>query len=211
MKIIDISMAITPEIMVYNNNPEKRPKIWLTATHEKNGIQETRISMDAHTGTHMDAPLHMIDGGDTIEHTPLEKLIVPCRVLDFSHIKEKISAEDLKQKEIHSGEFILLKTRSSFSDDFDFNFVFVDESGATYLKDKAIMGVGIDAPGIERSQPGHETHRTLLGHEIPIIEGLRLAHVDEGEYVLIALPIKLNTAEAAPMRAILLPAGSLTE
>ena len=211
MKIIDISMEITPDMTVYKNIDAKRPKISLVSTHEKNGVQETAATLNMHTGTHIDAPLHMIDHGKAIAATELSRLITPCRVLDLTDVQSGITAEDLKKKPMNAGDFILLKTRNSFTEAFDFDFVYVEQSGAEYLAEKGIIGVGIDALGIERSQPGHETHRILLGNDIPIIEGLRLKDVSEGEYTLVALPIKLNAADASLMRAVLLPAGSLKE
>ncbi|MEX1308283.1 MAG: cyclase family protein, partial [Eubacteriales bacterium] len=72
-----------------------------------------------------------------------------------------------------------------------------------------IKGVGIDGLGIERAQSDYATHRTLLGADIPIIEGLRLKDVAEGEYILVALPISIPEAEAAPVRAVLLEKGEV--
>lgn len=89
-------------------------------------------------------------------------------------------------------------------EDFDFEFVYLDKSGALYLKEKEIVGVGIDALGIERSQPDHETHKILLEAGIVILEGLRLKDVEEGEYFLYAAPLKIKGAEAAPTRAVLI-------
>ncbi len=211
MKIIDISMKITPDMMVYKNKEDKKPVIKRTSTHEKDRMQETQLTINMHTGTHMDAPLHMIAGGKTIESTDLSSLIAPCRVLDLMSVSDHISEADLKEKAINAGEFILLKTKNSHDDTFNFDFIYLDKSGAEYLKEKGIIGVGTDALGIERSQPNHDTHQVLLGNDIPIIEGLRLKDVSEGLYTLVALPIDLPAADAALMRAVLLPAGSLTE
>lgn len=82
--------------------------------------------------------------------------------------------------------------------------MYLDASAAEYLKSAGITGVGIDALGIERAQPGHETHKTLLGAGIIILEGLRLADVNEGTYRLAALPLRLKGTEASPARAILI-------
>ena len=117
----------------------------LIASHHQDGAQDTELTISMHTGTHMDAPLHMIDGGKTIEDTPLSKLIAPCRVLDFSALADRITQADLAQKTINAGEFILLKTLNSKKDTFDFDFVFLDKGGAEYLKEKGAIGVGIDA------------------------------------------------------------------
>ncbi|WP_434564274.1 cyclase family protein [Thermoanaerobacterium thermosaccharolyticum] len=204
MKIYDISMNVNKDMPVYKNKPEKKPELTVTSDFPNDSVHESRISMDMHTGTHFDAPLHMIQGGDTIDHFDLTKAVSKCKVLDFTNVDDKITAEDLKNKDIESGEFVLLKTKNSYDDSFNFNFVFLDSSGAEYLKEKNVIGVGTDGLGIERAQPNHETHKTLLANGITIIEGLRLKDVDEGEYTLIAAPLKIDGAEAAPARALLL-------
>jgi len=204
MKIIDISMKIEPNMTVYKNKSEKQPAFNVLQNIEDNHPHESSIAIGMHTGTHMDAPLHMIKGGKTIDQMDLSKLIAPCKVFDYTDIDGCITKEDLKIKDINQGDFIILKTKNSLVDKFDFNFVFLEKSGAEYLRDKRINGVGIDALGIERSQPDHETHIALLGSDIAILEGLMLKNVSEGEYFLIAAPINISNAEAAPVRALLL-------
>ena len=75
------------------------------------------------------------------------------------------------------------------------------------MLETGIIGVGIDSLGIERSQPGHETHKTLLGNSIMILEGLRLKEVVEGKYILIAAPLNIPGVEASPVRAFLMDRG----
>ncbi|MPM69580.1 Kynurenine formamidase [bioreactor metagenome] len=83
-------------------------------------------------------------------------------------------------------------------------FIYLDKSGAEYLREKKVIGVGIDALGIERSQPDHGTHKALLGAGIVILEGLRLRDIEEDKYLLFAAPLRLVGAEAAPARALLI-------
>ena len=202
VKIYDISMEIHENMTVYKNKEEKRPQH--TITVQKGDVTESRICTDMHTGAHIDAPLHMINGGDTIENLDLSKVITRCKVFDFTHISDKITREDLKDKNIEKGDFVIFKTRNSFREDFDFQFVYLEKSGAEFLKEKGVIGVGIDALGIERDQPEHETHKILFGSGIVILEGLRLKDVEEGEYFLFAAPLKIKGAEAAPTRAVLI-------
>lgn len=204
MKIYDISMKIHFAMAVYKNKDDKRPIIKVVQDFANNSAYESSLTMNMHTGTHIDAPLHMVENGATMDEFNIERVITKCKVLDFTSIEHKITKEDLLTKEINKEDFILLKTRNSFQEDFDFNFVYVEESGAQYLKDKEIKGVGIDALGIERSQSGHETHKTLFSQGITIMEGLRLKDVAEGEYFLCALPLKISGVEASPARAVLI-------
>lgn len=203
MKIYDVSMDINYCMPVYKNKDEKKPIINRVQDFLTASSYESKITMDMHTGTHLDAPLHMIDGGKNIDTIPLEKFIRNCKVIDFTEIEEKITKDNLVQKDIQKDDFIILKTKNSYIDKFDDDFAFLDKSGAKYLKEIGIQGIGIDALGIERNQPEHETHKILLGAEIIILEGLRLKEVEEGEYFLYAPPLKINEVEAAPTRAVL--------
>jgi kynurenine formamidase len=142
-----------------------------------------------------------------------------CSVLDFTCLETaSITAVDLEKKEaalagsgpvFAENRSVLLKTKNSLQDQFDFSFVYLEKSGAAYLAQKKVRGVGIDALGIERDQPDHETHKTLLGAEIWIIEGLRLGDVPEGSYILAVMPLKVKSVEALPVRAALLDRDSM--
>jgi arylformamidase len=203
MKLIDISMTIKEDMMSYKEKAENKPKITADRTFRESSAYESRLELNLHTGTHMDAPKHMIENGETIETFCPVGVISKALVIDFAHLNDRISKEDLLDIQIKKDDFLLFKTKSSFSDSFLSDFVYLSEEAAVYLKEKGIKGVGTDALGIERSQPDHMTHIMLLGNGIYIIEGLRLAHVEPGEYELIALPIKMHNVEAAPVRAVL--------
>jgi Predicted metal-dependent hydrolase len=204
MKIYDISMEICHDMMVYNNKEEKRPDLKIVQDYKTHKVYESRIDMDVHTGSHMDAPLHMLEGGATIEGYDLYKCFTKCKVIDLTIVEDKITKEDLIGKKIEKGDFVILKTKNSLTEKLDKNFIFLETSGAEYLFEIGIIGVGIDGLGIERSQPNHETHKILLGNGIYVLEGLRLKDIEEDEYFLSALPLKIKGAEAAPVRAILI-------
>ncbi|MDQ0255136.1 arylformamidase [Evansella vedderi] len=201
MKVIDISSSIYEGMPVYKNKPEKQPK-FNTVT---NGyVTESRLDLDVHSGTHIDSPLHMVEGGATFETIELEKLVGQCKVFDLTNVEDRITAADLEGLDIQENDFILLKTKNSFDEEFNFGFIFVAEDGARLLAEKGIRGVGIDSLGIERSQEGHPTHKTLFGNNIIIIEGLRLKDVTEGQYLMVAAPLKLVGTDASPARVLLI-------
>jgi len=204
MKLIDISMEISGEMPVYKGRAVKRPILTVDSDFSAGGVYESRLQMNLHTGTHLDAPLHMIPGGNFTEPFALERVVCGCRVLDLSQVEEKITQDDLEGKGIQPGDFVLLKTRNSLVDILEGDFIYLDKTGADYLRERGIKGVGIDSLGIERAQPGHETHKTLLQAGILILEGLRLKAVEEGGYFLIAAPIRIAGVEAAPVRAFLM-------
>jgi arylformamidase len=204
MKIYDISMDICYDMPVYKGKTEKRPLFSADSDYRSGSVYETRVAINMHTGTHLDSPYHMLEDGEKLESISLDKVITRCRVLDLTNVADKISGEHLEGKEIKAGDFILLKTKNSYEDILEGDFIYLDKSGAEYLRDKKIKGAGIDALGIERNQPGHPAHKVLLKEGIVVLEGLRLAGIEEGEYFLFAAPIKLKNVEAAPVRAVLI-------
>ncbi len=205
MRIIDISMRIEPRMPTYKNRPEKAPVHSWAARLPQDSVNESLFTINLHTGTHLDAPLHMREGGATAEdYLPLDRLIAKARVFDLTGVRDGITADDLAPLDIQKDDFVLLKTANSFDERAGGEkFVYVRESAALYLAQKGVSGVGIDALGIERDQPGHKSHHALLDRGILILEGLRLADAEPGEYTLIALPLRLAGTEGAPARAVL--------
>lgn len=204
MKVYDISMMIEEGMQVYKNKPEKKPAIETMQDFTTATAFESKLSMNVHTGTHLDAPLHMIEGGKTIETIPLEHLVGPARVLDLTAVEDGITRADLEPFGIQPGEWLLFKTRNSYSEEFDFEFVYLKQDGAEYLCDLKVRGVGTDALGIERAQTGHPTHKSLFRNDIYIVEGLRLKDVPAGNYFMVIAPLKMQGIDAAPARALLI-------
>jgi arylformamidase len=197
-------MPIEEGMMVYKNKAEKQPIFHVRATHQQNGHYESSISLDLHTGTHVDMPLHMIASGHSSTQFDVTRINGKCQVLDFSNeVQEAIDGQWLSQFEFETDQIVLLKTKNSFDTHFNSAYVYLNENGAAFLKSKGIKAVGIDALGIERSAPGHPTHHVLLGNGIYIIEGLALAEVPQGYYTLHALPMKIQGVEGLPLRAYL--------
>ena len=209
MKIYDISMKIYHDMPVYKGKTAKRPVLKVESDFKSGTVHETKLELNMHTGTHIDSSLHILPGGETIDNLELEKVVTQCKVLDLQNVDEKISEEHLAAKSIEARDFLLLKTKNSTLDILEGEFIYLDKTGAAYLKKMGVRGVGFDALGIERNQPEHETHKILLGAGIVILEGLRLKDVGEGEYLMVAAPINVIGAEAAPVRAILIEQASM--
>lgn len=198
----DVTAPIFEGMPVYKNKPEKQPSINPTT----NGyVTESRLALDAHTGTHIDAPLHMIEKGETFETISLDKLVGDAKVFDLTTtvIEDRISKADIEHLDIQEGDFVLFKTKNSFDTEFNFDFIFVAKDAAEFLAEKKIRGVGIDALGVERAQEGHPTHKTLFGANVVVIEGLRLGEVPANEYFMVAAPMKLVGTDASPARVLL--------
>jgi arylformamidase len=203
-KVYDVSMPIFNGMPVYKDKPTKQPNISVVQDFDTATARESRLDMDVHCGTHIDSPLHMVPGGGTMEVIPLETMVGPCRVLDLTNVTGGITRADLEAQTVEQGDFLILKTKNSAESVFNLEFVYLAVDAAEYCVEKGIRGVGIDALGIERSQPGHPTHKTLFNANIVIMEGLRLGDVQAGEYFLCGAPLKLLETEAAPARVLLL-------
>ena len=204
MKIYDVSMTIHKDVMVWKDKPEKKPILEVVSDFDYAAAYETKLTMNLHTGTHMDFPLHMIKDGQNSDHLDLNKLITVVKVFDLSHLTESIQVEDIKDFNIKTNDFVLFKTRNSFEDTFNNKFVYLGESAASFLADQHIKGVGVDGLGVERDQAGHPTHKLLFNANAIIIEGLRLKDIQQGIYMMYALPIKIKGVEALPLSIILI-------
>ncbi|OGB84105.1 hypothetical protein A3F66_02825 [candidate division TM6 bacterium RIFCSPHIGHO2_12_FULL_32_22] len=205
MKIIDISWPISNDMTTYKD--KKDVSIKKIREFHSDNVREIQICMSSHSGTHVDAPAHFLENGETIDFVFLENLIGDCQVIDLTHLDEKISMADLQKIKIEA-EILLFKTKNSFLNyvaPFDYEFIYLDSSAANYLVETFnLKSVGIDYLGIERNQPARLTHTTLLESGIPIIEGLRLQNVEAGKYKLICMPLLIEGADAAPARACLI-------
>lgn len=166
-------------------------------------------SLGAHSGTHIDAPMHFIRDGGSVERIPLSTLIGPARIIDIPEAVQAIDAAELNKHDWRGVPRVLFRTRSALhgwmsSPTFHKDFAYIAPDAAQLLADAGVQLVGIDYISAEQfGAPAPLTHRTLLGKNIPIVEGLALDRVAAGDYDLIVLPIKVGGHEGAPARAIL--------
>jgi len=166
-------------------------------------------SLGAHSGTHIDAPMHFVNGGMTIDQVPLDPLIGPARVIEIPDSVQAIDAAELNRHDWQGAERVLFRTRSSVrgwmsSAVFHKDFAYIAPDAAQLLADANVKLVGIDYISAEQfAAPAPLAHRTLLGRNIPIVEGLALENVTAGDYDLVVLPMKIAGHEGAPARAIL--------
>lgn len=203
MKFYDVSMTITKDMQVYKNIEAKKPIFENASNFENGSSYETILKFNLHTGTHMDFPLHMIKNGETSDTLDLNKLITKVKVFDLTYLNDSIKDVDLFDLDIQEDDFVLFKTRNSFEDFFNFQFVYIHESASIYLAKKKIKGIGVDGLGVERDQVGHPTHKHLMHANVTIIEGLRLKEIEPKIYDMYALPIKIEHVDALPLSVIL--------
>ncbi len=207
---IDVSVPVRSGMVHWPGDPEVRlERIQSIASGDEANL--TRVEMSAHTGTHMDAPLHFFDDDPGIEALPLDIALGPARVIAIEG-EEPIDRGQLEGLGIEEGERVLFRTHNSdhaWADrKFDRGFVYVSLEAAEFLGEVGIALVGVDYLSVGAYQgDGAETHRALLGAGAWVIEGLDLSAVEPGDYELICLPIKLVGSDGAPARALLRPAG----
>ena len=203
MEILDVSIPIRTRMPIYPRNAG-------VALRRVDSIADgavanvSAVDFGVHTGTHVDAPNHFLDGEGGVETVALEPLIGDAVVVDATAVQKTLDAAAVAAAGVPAGaERVLFRTRNSqlwdqeaFSDDF----VSFDASGARALLDAGVRLVGIDYLSI--GDPG--AHRALLGAGVAVVEGLDLRAVAPGPYQLVCLPLKLVGSDGGPARAVLL-------
>lgn len=202
MRIIDISMEIREDMIVYPENPE--PKIEQYVTVSEDSSNESKITIGSHTGTHIDAPFHVKEKGVKLGEIPLGSFYGKCKVLDLMNVGNEIHKEHLNQYKINECDIILLKTENSAKqyETFREDFAHVKVDAAKYLVEKKIKTLGVDYLSVEKFNEDEGVHDILVDN-LTLFEGLCLKDVDPGEYIFIGLPLKIN-GDGAPVRAVLI-------
>jgi arylformamidase len=169
----------------------------------------SRLDFGVHSGTHVDAPVHFIDGADGIETVSLDVLVGPAWVVDARHVTGPFDRPAIEAMDIPGGtERLLFRSRNSElwnKPTFDRSFSAVTQDGAEALIGLGLRLVGNDYLSIAPFGNPTPTHVTLLGAGVVILEGLDLRHVEPGPYDLICLPLRIPGSDGGPARAILRP------
>jgi arylformamidase len=179
-----------------------------TITHVERGDLCTlsALRMGAHTGTHIDAPIHFLPGGAGVEEVPLDHLMGPARVIEIKD-PDAVKADELRLHDLGVRERLLFKTSNSErcwkTSQFVPDFISIAEDAASHLAGLNTLAVGIDY--LSAGSP--KTHRTLLSAGVAIIEGLNLIGIPQGRYELLCLPLRIPGIDGAPARALLKPLG----
>lgn len=203
---IDVSVPLRSGMVHWPDNPPVSIERMLDI--ERGDVANvSKLSMGAHTGTHMDAPLHFFRTGKGLDAMPLTATIGRARVIEIRD-PESIKPVELRPYQIQRGERVLFKTGNStrcwHTDDFVEDFVYISKEAARYLAVQQVQTIGVDYLSVGGFfTDGVETHHALLEAGIWIIEGLNLSKVEPGIYELICLPLKIEESDGAPARAIL--------
>ncbi len=214
MLIRDITTPLRAGLPTWPGEPG--PEFRLTASHAAgNGVDLTRLTMGAHTGTHLDAPRHFVAGASLVTGLDLNVLIGPARVVAYdgdgpiptAFFEAQNLPDPLPRLLIRCARNAGALERDTFFEDY----VGIAPEAAQWLVARGNRLVGIDYLSIGAYRSGNvATHRTLLGANVIIVEGLDLRGVEPGAYTLICLPLALP-ADGSPCRAVLLPDGALPD
>jgi arylformamidase len=197
VQFFDVTRPLSGDAVVYSGDtkPEFRQE-------DRGPYLITDLHMSSHSGTHIDAPVHYLKWGATIDEVELPTLIGPCRVADLSGVSGEIRPAHIENC-LGSASRLLLKTPFSSMTCFDSDFSHLGIDAARLLVKHGIRCVGIDSPSIEGFRGDGSVHRELLGADCIIIELLDLSLVSPGDYTLIALPLRLRGIDGAPARVVL--------
>jgi len=202
-EIIDLSVAVSQSTVTWEN--ESVPVIErVNSIAAGDGYNLSRLAFGAHTGTHVDAPAHFIEGGSSTEELPLDALIGPALVVDARGVAEQIDANLVESANLAGCERVVFATRNSElwgEPGFRNDFVGISPGAASLLVEYGVKLVGVDYLSV--GSP--ETHRELLSHGVVLLEGLDLSGVEAGRYRLICLPLRIVGSDGAPARAVLTP------
>jgi arylformamidase len=207
MQIFDISVGVHPGLPVWPGDPAVELER-VASIGDDSPANVSRLACGVHVGTHVDAPLHFVDGGGTVEELSLEVLVGEAYIAEI-HAEGHLDRKALEQAGIpHKARRVLLKTSNSAlwrssPGQFVTGFVAVSESGAEWLVERGVQLVGVDYLSVAPFDAGVPTHVRLLSAGVIIIEGLDLSGIEAGWYSLTCLPLKLVGSEGAPARAIL--------
>lgn len=208
MKIYDVTVAVSEVVPIYEGDPSaKIHGVKSIALGDSANV--SHLCFGAHTGTHVDAPNHFIEGTRRVEDLELEKLVGRCRVVAVDDSVMAIGAEHLIALE--GVERVIFKTRNSEfwstpEKGFRKDFTYITPQAARIIADSGVKLVGIDYLSVEQfASRDHAVHKALLEKEIVILEGLDLREVPPGDYDLICLPLKYigGNGDGAPARTIL--------
>lgn len=212
-KIIDLSMMIEEGMVTFNAYWHPAVEIVQLGSHEKEGRETRKIVIGTHTGTHIDAPRHFIDGGETIESIPLDRLVGTASVLDLSKAKgqQEIGVQELEAAlGGHKATRVILRfdwDSELRNDSYYTDHPFLSEKACRWLVDQGCILIAMDTPQLDDPKNGRGSekdspnHKILLGNGVVLVEYLiNIREISQPEVDLVVAPIKLRGSDGAPVR-----------
>lgn len=202
MRLLDISVPLREGMVVYDGDPPVRLER-VAAIADGAAANLSRLDFGVHSGTHVDAPLHFLEGAPGADTIPLDALVGTSHVVDATQVPGELDRDTLAALELPRAERLLFKTPNSAlwaREEFVSDFVSLTGDGAALLVERGVRLVALDYLSIGDA----DAHRTLLAAGVVVLESVDLRAVEPGAYELVCLPLRLVGADGAPARAVLL-------
>lgn len=201
--LFDISPTISARLAVWPGDTPPRREI-LCDLERGDNITLSTLHATVHLGSHADAPSHYGRGAASIESRPLDLYLGPCQVLRVPATRGQVLTSAILPEQLLTPRLLLATDTFPDPEYFNDDFAALSPELVEVLHTRGVRLVGVDTPSVD---PFHSkdlpAHRTFLRHDMAILEGLVLANVPPGVYELIALPLKLESFDASPVRAVL--------
>jgi arylformamidase len=205
IKYYDLTANISEKIVTFPGDPHYQSEEVCSLAH---GSQYHLCCMHLgnHTGTHIDFPSHVIQGGKTSSDFPIEVLIGSGLIIEVPDSEKTITRSFVAEQSILPNDFIFFKTSNSklfkqakFSD----KYVYIEPEAAEELVKNGVKIVGIDYFSVDRYEAEDlPVHKLLLSNDILIVEGLELNHVPAGRYKIYIMPINIAAMDGLPARVV---------
>ena len=213
MKLIDLSHPLFDSMPVYPGSESPVFETVATVGHE--GYAEKRITLFSHTGTHLDAPSHILSRGLSLDRLPVDHFAGSASVLDFSsHSGRSIEIDDLIPYRylIQNSDFVLIHTgwsRHWGHASYHTGYPVLSGNAADWICGFGLKGLGVDAISVDPPQaPGLPVHRRLLERQMIIVENLnRLQDLPQSGFTFFALPLRIRDGDGSPVRAVAMISG----
>jgi len=206
MRIIDLSHNIRNKMPVYPGSDS--PVIRKICSVAKDGFMEHLMTLSTHTGTHIDAPAHLLPDGKCLDGIDASAFIGRAITIDCTHMRQiTLTSIQTVLQNFHEPEFLLFNTgwdlhwgQKKYFEDFPVP----DSATAEFLSELPLKGVGIDAVSFDPIDTTDlENHKKLLCKNILLIENLcNLSKLPPGGFLFSCLPLKIEGADGSPVRAI---------
>ena len=217
-RMIDLTLDIYDGMPTFPTHWHPRVEVTILGRHRVEGRATRKLVLGTHTGTHMDAPLHFIEGGQSIDEIPLETIVGEAAVVDLTDkgALATITAQDLEARgsAVQKGGIVILRTdwwKRWETRAFYFEHPHLTRDACQWLLDHQVQTVATDIPDIENpaeelppGTPG-PLHVLLMSEGVILVENLtNLDRLTREHVFLIALPLKIRGSEGSPARVIAL-------
>lgn len=206
MRVIDLTMRITPSIRVFPGSPQPSFIPW--SRFDSHGYDSEAMFMSTHTGTHVDAPSHFAPGMSSIDMIPASRLVCSAVLIRTKKgANQLVEREDFADEQIREGDAVVINTgweKHAASSNYMTENPGLSEQAAKYLAGKKVNAVAIDGPSIDAgAEEKFAAHKILLPRNILVVENLcNVSKISTNRFTLVLSPLKLGGATGSPARAL---------